>query len=90
METGAILDHMLCKLTRDYIHVKVKVLWPNHEKTWVRMDVLRIDELILLMDYAWKNKLLSLPHWKWMLDYAASDDEAVAIAQAFKVSSRMD
>jgi hypothetical protein len=54
------------------------------------MDVLRIDELILLMDYAWKNKLLSLPHWKWMLDYAASDDEAVAIAQAFKVSSRMD
>lgn len=86
----AILDHMLCKLKRDDVHVKVKVLWPNQKKTWVRMDALQIDKPILLMEYAWKNKLQSLPHWAWMLDYATSEDEAVAIAQAFQVSSRMD
>jgi hypothetical protein len=52
--------------------------------------VLQIDKPILLTEYAWKNRLQALPHWEWTLDYATSEDEAIAIAQAFKASSRMD
>jgi hypothetical protein len=86
----AILDHSLRTHNKDDVHVKVKVLWSNGEETWVRVDALLVDEPIILTEYARKNRLQSQPHWKWTIDYANLEEEALAIAQVFKVSSRMD
>jgi hypothetical protein len=63
----AILDHSLQTHIKDDVHIKVKVLWLNGEETWVRVNALLVNELIILTEYARKNRLQSQLHSQWFI-----------------------
>jgi hypothetical protein len=77
--------HKVRNFNEHDVHVKVKALWVDGEETWVRLDVLRLqDPCRPLIEYAIKRRLTKQPLWKWAMDYLKDDERVASMVHAMK------
>jgi hypothetical protein len=86
----AVLKHSRRNLRDDDVHTKIKALWKNGEKSWVRMDAMQIDDPLMLVAYAHANHLTNQSDWRWVKEYASTESEMEAITRVYKASSKSD
>ena len=82
----AILKHKMRTLNNNDRHIKVKTLWPNGEKSWTRVDALRVDDPYILVAYATKNNLTEHDDWKWVKQYKDTHEKFINITKSYKTS----
>ena len=81
-----VLHHSKRTTNPDDVHIKVKVLWRNGERTWERYNTIRIAELLLLIEYAVEKKLVRHPDWSWTAEYAKTNGQASELRNVFKAA----
>ncbi len=81
-----IMEHSVRDFRKDDLHLKVKVLWRNGERAWVRMEALRMQHPFLLIQYAVQNKLQHQLEWQWTKEYAINDPTLLEITLALKAA----
>ena len=66
-----------------------KVQWLNGEKSWVKMQDLRLHDPLLVLRYGLRNKLARKPGWEWVESFVNNDQELSNIIRAYKVSKEV-
>ena len=64
----------------------MKVKWLDGDKSWVKLDDLRLHDPLLALRYGIRHKLNSKPGWEWMDSFINDGGELSRIISAYKVS----
>jgi hypothetical protein len=63
-----------------------KVIWLNGDKSWVKMDDLRLHDPLLVLTYGLRHQITRKPGWEWVESFVNNDDELARIIHAHRVS----
>ena len=69
-------------------NIVFKVHWTGGDKSWVKMDDLRLHDAFCVIRYGLRNKLTNKPGWEWVNAYMDSDAEISRMIRAHKVSTQ--
>ena len=69
--------------------IRFKVQWHGGEKSWVKMDDLRLHDPLLVLRYGLRNKLTRSKGWEWVETFVNNDQELSRIIHAYKVSKEI-
>ena len=87
-----VLDHRIGKCRRvtsdgqqtKSRHLRVKVEWMNGTTSWVQEAAVRLEDPIVLVQYAVDRGLEKHGDFKWIKEYTKDPDRIVAMSQAMK------
>jgi Reverse transcriptase (RNA-dependent DNA polymerase) len=88
----SIIDHQVRRIYRGLDHrppkVKLKVRYADgQKKAWLDLDVLRLHQPHLCINYAAHNGLLDKPGWEWTTQYFQSKSLFTSAVHAYKIST---
>ena len=69
-------------------NIVFKVHWTGGDKSWVKMDDLRLHDAFCVVRFGLRNKLTEQPGWEWMNEFMDSDVEISRMIRAHKVSTQ--
>ena len=71
-------------------HITFKVQWWGGDKSWVKMDDLRLHDPLLVLRYGLRNRLTRKPGWEWVEHHINNNTELANIIRAYKVSKEVN
>ena len=81
-----VLNHKVRTNDPEDVHIKVKAMWLNGERSWVRADAIRLQDPYPLIKYAMRSNITHLEDWKWVQEYSKDPDRLANMTNAFKTA----
>jgi Reverse transcriptase (RNA-dependent DNA polymerase) len=79
---AAVLNHKVRNKDSADRHLKLQVLWMNSDRSWVRMDDIRLDNSYVIVRYAKERGLTNKHDFAWTTQYTDNENKLYQVLMA--------